>query len=412
MASIRKLPSGKYQGVAKHPGGKRSTRTFPLKGQALKWAQEQEATWRRDRNHDPRAGEIRFGEWVKLWQGARVVERATAEKNASHLRTHILPRWESWPLNSIDRLDVGAWIKEMQKAGTGPATIAAAAALFGAILHGAMEVGRITANPASRQRVPKAPAAAPRYYTAEQAALILAEMPPMWATACDLDMHVGLRIGELLGLKVGAVDWARAEIHVLGVMTRHGWRAHAKSRKSHRTVPIPGHLLDAMGPYVLGRAADEPVFTAPGGGALDDVNFRHRVWAPAIALAGACAKHRDEGDRLDGCRGCKLTAGDVRPCPAHRRKPGADAECETCIPVPRQTPHTMRHTAASWLVMAGVDLYRVQALLGHESFATTQRYAHLAPDANDTIRAAWKDLGARTAHEMEEGPAPGGGQGL
>jgi site-specific recombinase XerD len=33
----------------------------------------------------------------------------------------------------------------------------------------------------------------------------------------------------------------------------------------------------------------------------------------------------------------------------------------------------MRHTAASWLVQDGVPLYDVQALLGHESFATTQR---------------------------------------
>jgi site-specific recombinase XerD len=33
----------------------------------------------------------------------------------------------------------------------------------------------------------------------------------------------------------------------------------------------------------------------------------------------------------------------------------------------------------------GVPLYEVQALLGHESFATTQRYAHLAPDAHGRV---------------------------
>lgn len=52
----------------------------------------------------------------------------------------------------------------------------------------------------------------------------------------------------------------------------------------------------------------------------------------------------------------------------------------------------MRHTAASWLVQAGVDLYRVQALLGHESFKTTQRYAHLAPDSFDKVIDAWGDM--------------------
>ena len=34
-----------------------------------------------------------------------------------------------------------------------------------------------------------------------------------------------------------------------------------------------------------------------------------------------------------------------------------------------------KSTAASWLVQDGVPLYDVQALLGHEDYATTQRYA-------------------------------------
>jgi integrase len=71
------------------------------------------------------------------------------------------------------------------------------------------------------------------------------------------------------------------------------------------------------------------------------VNFRNRVWYPAIEAAG------------------------IRPF----------------------APRIMRHTAASWLVMDGVPLYDVQALLGHESFATTQR--HLAPDAHSRVMESW-----------------------
>lgn len=41
--------------------------------------------------------------------------------------------------------------------------------------------------------------------------------------------------------------------------------------------------------------------------------------------------------------------------------------------------HKLRHTFASHLVQAGVDLYRVKDLMGHSSIQMTERYAHLAP---------------------------------
>lgn len=45
------------------------------------------------------------------------------------------------------------------------------------------------------------------------------------------------------------------------------------------------------------------------------------------------------------------------------------------------TPHTLRHTAASWMVMAGVPIVEVSKLMGHSDSRVTYRvYAHLAPD--------------------------------
>ena len=43
--------------------------------------------------------------------------------------------------------------------------------------------------------------------------------------------------------------------------------------------------------------------------------------------------------------------------------------------------HDLRHTFATRLVQNGVDLYRVQKLLGHKSIAMTQRYAHHYPES-------------------------------
>ena len=55
------------------------------------------------------------------------------------------------------------------------------------------------------------------------------------------------------------------------------------------------------------------------------------------------------------------------------------------------TPHTMRHTFASHLVMSGVDLNTVQRLLGHTSISTTMVYSHLTEDhlARGVEKLSW-----------------------
>jgi integrase len=46
----------------------------------------------------------------------------------------------------------------------------------------------------------------------------------------------------------------------------------------------------------------------------------------------------------------------------------------------RGSLHSLRHTYAAHLVMAGVPLRTVQVLMGHASFRTTERYAHIGKD--------------------------------
>ena len=59
------------------------------------------------------------------------------------------------------------------------------------------------------------------------------------------------------------------------------------------------------------------------------------------------------------------------------------------------TFHTLRHTAASHMVMNGVPLATVKEILRHKDYAMTLRYAHLSPDhkksAVDTIGNALRE---------------------
>lgn len=66
---------------------------------------------------------------------------------------------------------------------------------------------------------------------------------------------------------------------------------------------------------------------------------------------------------------------------AARREVGLDTDKQV-------VPHILRHTCASRLVQAGIDLRRVQTFLGHQSIQMTLRYAHLSTsDLNQCVLA-------------------------
>lgn len=65
--------------------------------------------------------------------------------------------------------------------------------------------------------------------------------------------------------------------------------------------------------------------------------------------------------------------------------------------LPRCTAHTLRHTATSWLVQAGVDLMTAGSYIGHADPNTTKRYAHLAPGHQDAAVAVFERRAQRRA---------------
>jgi len=387
MAYIRRLESGLWQATVRLPNGKRVSRTSPRKGDVKAWATKLEAdiqsgTWR-----DPRLGRMTFGEWDERWWAARVVEEETRRGDRAQREHRILPQWQDWPLGKITRLDVQAWIRRMEKDGVPAPTIRRTYNLFALMVRDAVIEGLIGETPCVRIKLPPVEPQLPRWCTRDQVDRIKAELPTGHAVMTELMVTSGPRWGEAAAVvgrerpdgRGNPVDWARRKLRIVGSLTQYGkWKEYPKSSASRREIPLTAEVCEGMAALLQGRSPDSWVFVgrrrSPVTGdypTLSGANWR-KVWTAAIERANERIAEENR-----------------------RRPPG-----EQIDPIPAYHPHDCRHTAASWLVQAGVPLYHVQHLLGHESFATTQRYAHLAPDAHDAITDAWERM---ATHERRTG---------
>ena len=145
--------------------------------------------------------------------------------------------------------------------------------------------------------------------------------------------YTGLRLGELLALRWGDIDFAGGKIVVQRAVSA-GVETSTKSGKVRR-VPLPDQAVGA-----LNRLSRREDFTSP-----DDLVFCNVI--------GRRLDRYSLRNRFDEAR----KAAALRPLRFH----------------------DLRHTYGSLLARAGIDLVAIQAAMGHSALTTTSIYLHARP---------------------------------
>ncbi len=179
---------------------------------------------------------------------------------------------------------------------------------------------------------------------------------PDYSAMIWLGAVLGLRWGEVAGLRVGHVDMLRGTATITEQVTRGvggaGGIGPPKSVAARRIISLPAELADELSAHMkeLGLTGADPtalLFPNAEGKPLDYSNWRRRIWEPAVKAAG-----------LDGLNF-----------------------------------HDLRRTNATVMVAEGVDVKTAQARLGHSDPRLT--LAIYAQATTEGDRSAANKLGAR-----------------
>lgn len=266
------------------------------------------------------------------------------DKASAH---HLVEAWKGRLIHSLDAPDVRAY-KDGRRAATdrrgkvkpaAEATIAKELLLLSAaIRHCNAEHGWNLPNPISG-RVPQPRKREPRWLTREEAhallkAARLVRRAPHLEDFISLGLATGMRRDEMLRLEWRRVDFDRGLILFGEDDQKKGVPGSIPMNDTARAVLIRRRAV------IRRKDPDsEWVFLNRFGNRLGAIKTSFRE---AVSMAG----------------------------------------------LKRVSPHTLRHTFASWLVQADVPLRKVCELCRHEDIRTTMRYSHLAPhSAADDVKA-------------------------
>lgn len=277
------------------------------------------------------------------------------------------------------------YFDDMAKKGYRPRTINQVRLLFGAAFsQGARASLCSPINPVRLTRVREVVNSPRPTLTEEERELVLAHVRPDWRGFFATAAYLGLRKGELCGLRKADYNPARQTLYV-----GRSYLAEQTKGKRVDTLPVPSALV----PYLEG-AMESPgpyLFPGPTGRMRNDEASPEDILRSAMRRAGLT-----EG-WLHKCRRCKRYGRKTPPVEAADDSARKCGRCGfTLWPVAKVRDirfHDLRHTAATHLLQSGVAVQHVQRILRHSSIRTTvDTYGHLL---TEDLRNAVEKLGPR-----------------
>lgn len=275
------------------------------------------------------------------------MEKGLSQNTLSSYRRD-LQQFDQWcgaasrALLSVRKADIESYLADRMKRRQSARSTARLLSCLRGFYQWQLRENRISEDPSHGISAPKLPRPLPKTLTeAEVEALLAApdtrdELELRDRAMLELLYASGLRVTELVSLKLGQVSMSQGVVRVMG-----------KGSKE-RLVPMGEEALSWLQRYLresrptlLGAVPSDVLFPSRRGSQMTRQTFWHRI--KRFAQRAGIEKHL--------------------------------------------SPHTLRHAFATHLVNHGADLRVVQLLLGHSDLSTTQIYTHVA-------RARLKELHA------------------
>jgi integrase len=326
--------------------------TFPTLAAAKTWMRDAETAVRR--NELWATSRVSVREAADAWldgadagtirtRSGDVYKPSVLRSYASSLRLHVLPALGGVRLSELRRRDVQDLADQLLAKGLDPSTIRNALMPLRVLCRRAIQRQEITVNPCVGLELPAVRGTRDRVASPEEAAALIAALPSLadrtlWATA----FYAGLRCGELRALRWADVDLDAGVIRVEASWDRVAGPVAPKSRSGRRVVPIAAALRAHLVEHRLACA-----------------------WSEGLVFGRSAELPFDPSRIADR---------------AYRAWDAAE--------LPRFSLHEARHTCASLMIAAGVNLKALASYLGHASITITlDRYGHLMPGSEGEAAA-------------------------